>query len=86
VGAIELGVGSPEWEVFLLQMVLFLPVAVASYRRCRRLSRFPVWRSVATAYLAGNFWFLWVFTSWVNREQIAREWAAARAAEAAATT
>jgi hypothetical protein len=49
-------------------------VAVASFRRSRHLSGYPIWRCVVTAVLACMFWPLW-FVAWaVNHEQVAREW------------
>ena len=49
-------------------------VAVASYRRSRCLSGYPIWRSVMIALLSASFQMLWLIVWWVNRERIAVEW------------
>ncbi len=51
-----------------------IAVGVASYRRSRCLSRYPVWRSVIIGFLAGSFTALWLVVWWVNRKRIAQEW------------
>jgi hypothetical protein len=50
-------------------------VAVASYRRSRCLSGYPIWRSVIIAFLSASFQLLWLIVWWVNRKRIAVEWA-----------
>lgn len=74
VGGYEIGIASEGLEDFLLNLAIFLPVAVASYRRSRHLSGYSVTKSLVIAYGAGSFWMLWFVVWWVNREQIAREW------------
>ena len=49
-------------------------VAVASYRRSRCLSGYPIWRSVIIAFLSASFQLLWLIVWWVNRKRIAVEW------------
>lgn len=73
---------SPDVAGFLfttLETVVFAAVAVVSFRRSRLLSRYPIWRSVLIGVIAGAWWPLWAIVSWVNRDQIAREWAMYRA-------
>jgi hypothetical protein len=64
--------------VLALNWAIFLAVAVASYRRSRCLSRYPVWRSVAIAVVSGMAWLIWLLASVINRDQLAREWRAHR--------
>jgi len=54
--------------------VVSLVVAVASFRRSRRLSGYPVWRSVVIGVVAGAWWPLWLIVWYVNRSRIAWEW------------
>jgi hypothetical protein len=49
-------------------------VAVASYRRSRCLSGYPIWRSVIIALISASFQLLWLIVWWVNRKRIAEEW------------
>lgn len=58
----------------LLSVAIFLAVAIASYRRSRCLSRYPVWKSLAIAVAAGAFWIVWLLASVINRDRLAREW------------
>ncbi|GAA3534120.1 hypothetical protein GCM10022234_33750 [Aeromicrobium panaciterrae] len=61
---------------------LFMAVAVVSFRRSHLLSRYPIWRSVLIGVIAGTWWIVWMIVSWVNRDQIKREWAMYRAERA----
>jgi hypothetical protein len=70
--ALAAGVG--EVFMFLANAALFLGVAVASYRRSRCLSRYPVWRSLLIAVAAGAYWPIWLLVSVINRKQLDREW------------
>lgn len=63
-----------ELVSFLVQAAIFGAVAVASYRRSRCLSAYPIWKSVLIAGVSGSFWILWIVVSIVNRNQIAWEW------------
>jgi len=56
-----------------------IAVAVASYRRSRCLSGYPIWRSVLISIVASAFVIFWLIAWWVNRERIADEWAQWRA-------
>lgn len=60
------------WDVAML--ALGIAVAVASFRRSRLLSGYPIWRSVVIAFLAGSFPWVWFTVSVVNRDRIAGEW------------
>ncbi|MEO6606622.1 MAG: hypothetical protein ABIN55_13550 [Aeromicrobium sp.] len=51
-----------------------IAISVASYRRSRCLSRYPIWRSVLIGLIAGAFAILWLIVWWVNRDRIAEEW------------
>lgn len=53
---------------------VFLAVAIASYRRSRCLSKYPIWQSVIIAALAGWFWPLWLVFSLMDRKQNAQDW------------
>jgi hypothetical protein len=66
------------------EAVAMAVVAVASYRRSRQLSGYPVWRSVLIAVLAAWFFMLWLIVWWVHRERIATEWNRVRVARAGA--
>lgn len=68
------------WIASAFSWSIMTVVAVASYRRCRILSRYPIWRSVLVAVAAAWFWMIWMVVWWVNRKRIATEWAQARAA------
>jgi 4-amino-4-deoxy-L-arabinose transferase-like glycosyltransferase len=68
----------PEMGIGLAYVLIVVAVAVASYRRSRLLSHYPVWRSVLIAVAAGAFWELWVIASIINRERLRREWNAYR--------
>lgn len=73
----ELSPLSPSWGELLFTVtnwVAFLLVAVASYRRSRCLSRYPVWRSLLIGVFAGMWWPLWLIVWFVNRDRIAWEW------------
>jgi hypothetical protein len=59
---------------FLANAALFLSVATASYRRSRCLSRYPVWKGLLIAVVAGTFLPIWLLVSVINRKQLAREW------------
>lgn len=71
---------SPLWPS--LAEVLFtttnwavsLVVAVASYRRSRHLSGYPIWKSLVIGVVAGACWPLWLIVWCVNRDRIAWEW------------
>ncbi|WP_456696597.1 hypothetical protein [Aeromicrobium sp. P5_D10] len=54
--------------------VVFLAVAVASYRRGRCLSRYPIWHSAIIAVLAGLFPAFWLIGSLVNRDRLQLDW------------
>jgi hypothetical protein len=69
-----MSVSAGELIIALSQYAIMLAVAVASYRRSRYLSGYPVWRSVIIGVFAGSFWFLWMIVWWVNRDRIAAEW------------
>lgn len=69
--------------ISLFNTAVFVVVAVVSFRRSRRLGRYPLWRSVIIGVIAGLCWPLWAIVSLVNRAQIAREWDMYRAARAA---
>jgi hypothetical protein len=49
-------------------------IAIASYRRSRCLSRYPIWRSSIIAFLSASFQMLWLVAWWVNRNRVAQEW------------
>jgi hypothetical protein len=68
----------PEIGILLAYWLIVVAVAVASYRRSRLLSRYPIWRSVLIAVAAGAFWPFWVIASIVNRDALRREWSAYR--------
>lgn len=57
-----------------IALTVFMTVAVASYRRSRCLSRYPVWRSAIIAVFAGLFPALWLIGSLINRDRLQREW------------
>jgi hypothetical protein len=63
-----------EVLMFLANTALFLSLAVASYKRSRHLSRYPVWKSLLIAVLAGKYWPIWLLVSVVNHKQLDREW------------
>lgn len=70
----------PSFVLFwLITSAPEIAAAIASYRRCRCLSRYPIWRSLATALLAFSFTFVWLIHWFVNRKRIAAEWRAYRA-------
>ncbi|MDQ3156956.1 MAG: hypothetical protein M3Q98_09555 [Actinomycetota bacterium] len=50
-------------------------VLVASFRRSRYLSDYPIWKSILTGLVSGTFILLWLIVWWVNRERVAEEWA-----------
>lgn len=54
--------------------ILGCAVAVASYRRCRCLSGYPIWRSVLIGLLSGFYAGIWVIMSAYNRKRIVAEW------------
>lgn len=56
-------------------------VGVASYRRSRCLSPYPIWRSVILALLSASFQVLWLIIWRVNHKRIAEETARWRARE-----
>lgn len=58
----------------LAHLVIFLAVAIASYRRSRCLRQYPIWLSVIIAVLAGWFWPLWLVFSLIDRKQNAQDW------------
>ena len=58
-------------------------IGVASYRRSRCLSGYPIWRSVLIAVISAGFNLLWLVVWWVNRKRIALEWDQWRAEVAA---
>lgn len=63
-----------EIVMTLVNVAIFLAVAIASYRRSRCLSGYPVWQSLAIAIVAGAFWLVWLLASVINRDRLAREW------------
>lgn len=63
----------------LVVLTLEVAVFVASYRRSRVLSGYPVWRSVLTGLLSAWFWPIWVILSGINARQLMREWDEVRA-------
>jgi hypothetical protein len=64
--------------------VVAVAVFVASYRRGRVLSRYPVWRSAAIAVLAACLPGVWLIAWLVNRDLISDQWRQHRAAQAPA--
>lgn len=56
--------------------VIFVAVAVASYRRSRCLSGYRIWASLIICLIAAWFWVLWIVLSLVNHRRITREWRA----------
>ena len=63
-----------DWTWFIVSTGISLAIAVASYRRSRHLSRYPIWRAVMIAIIAGAFDIIWLLLWWVNRKRIAEEW------------
>lgn len=57
---------------------IFIVVAMASYKRCRLLSRYSVPHSLLIATLAGLFPVVWLIASFANRDQLRHEWDAYR--------
>jgi uncharacterized membrane protein len=68
----------PEMGIGLAYWLIVVAVAVASFRRSRLLSRYPMWKSVLIAVAAGAFWPYWVIASIINRDALRREWSAHR--------
>lgn len=63
-----------EIVLWIASSALQIAAGIASYRRSRCLSRFPVWKSIAIGLLAYGFTFIW-FLYWLsNRDKIAAEW------------
>jgi ABC-type arginine/histidine transport system permease subunit len=67
-----------ELVIGALLPAIILAVAVASYRRSRRLSGHPVWKSIIIGAGAGLFWQLWLVVWFVKRGDIADRWRAHR--------
>jgi hypothetical protein len=63
-----------ELLITVLGCAIVVAVAVASYRRSRCLSGYPIWKSVVIGVVAAAFWELWLIVWWVNRKRIAWEW------------
>ena len=59
---------------------IVLAVAIASYRRSRCLSGYPIWKSVIVGAVAGWLWVLWLVFWVLDRKRIAQEWRDYRAA------
>jgi hypothetical protein len=63
-----------EVVVFVACWLVAIAVAVASFRRGRCLSRYPIWKSLLIALAAGSFPLVWLIVSIAKRQQLAREW------------
>ncbi len=72
-----------EIAMSVVQLAIAVAVFVASYRRSRCLSGYPVWRSVLIALVAAAFWPIWLIVWVVNEPRIRREWRAYRLEKAA---
>lgn len=65
----------------LAHCAMLIAVAIASYRRCRSLSKYPIWKSLLIGAVAGWFWLPWMLFWLFDRKQIAQEWRDYRASQ-----